>query len=74
MAKISHSDDPVLRLSLKVLTKDLRELRQLVEEQAEDEGLWFIAQYASEGYLQHELRRLHAEVERVTRWVDDGPA
>lgn len=69
----SNPDDPVLRLSLKVLTKDLRELRRLVDEQAEDEGLWFIVCYASEGYLQHELRRLHAEVERVTRWVDDQP-
>jgi hypothetical protein len=65
--------DPVLRLSLRVLAKDMRELRALVDEQAEDEGLWFIARYASEGYLQHELRRLHAEVERATRWVDaDG--
>jgi hypothetical protein len=35
----------------------------LVQEQAEDEGLWFIAQTAPEAYLQQALRRLHAEVE-----------
>lgn len=63
------TDDPALRLSLKVLAKNLRGLRELVEEQAADEALWFVAQYASEGYLQHELRRLHAEVERVTHWL-----
>lgn len=67
--------DPVLRLSLRVLARDMRELRRLVAEQAEDEELWTIVGVgtAAEGYLQHELRRLHAEVERATRWVDaDG--
>lgn len=38
-------------------------MRALVDEQAEDEGLWFIAQTAPEAYLQQELRRLHAAVE-----------
>lgn len=36
---------------------------RLVAEQAEDQGLWFIAQTAPEAYLQQELRRLHAAVE-----------
>lgn len=35
----------------------------IVDEQAEDEGLWFIARTAPEAYLQQELRRLHAAVE-----------
>lgn len=35
----------------------------LVSEQAEDDGLWFMAQYAGEGYRQQELRRLHAAIE-----------
>lgn len=39
-------------------------LKRIVEEQANDEGLWFIAQYASEEYLQAALRRLHAEIEK----------
>jgi len=37
--------------------------QQVVDEQAEDEGLWFRAQTAAEAYLQQELRRLHAAVE-----------
>lgn len=35
----------------------------LVDAQAEDEGLWFVAMSAPEAYLQQELRRLHAAVE-----------
>lgn len=34
-------------------------------EQADDEGLWFRAVTAPEAYLQQELRRLHAEIEKV---------
>ena len=37
--------------------------QQVVSEQAEDEGLWFVAVTASEAYLQQALRRLHAAVE-----------
>ena len=37
----------------------------LVSEQAEDDGLWFFAESAAEGYLQQELRRLHAAVEAI---------
>jgi len=40
-----------------------RTARELVDEQAEDEGLWFVAQTAPEAYLQQELRRLHAAIE-----------
>jgi hypothetical protein len=39
------------------------ELKKLVEEQAEDEGLWFVAETAPEAYLQAALRKLHAAVE-----------
>ncbi len=35
----------------------------LVHAQAEDEGLWFLAETATEEYLQAALRRLHAAVE-----------
>jgi len=41
-----------------------QELHELVEKQAEDEGLWFIARTAAEGYLQSQLRALHAEIEK----------
>lgn len=44
---------------------ELERLRalKLVGRQAEDPGLWFEAQTASEAYLQAELRRLHAAIE-----------
>ena len=37
--------------------------KALVDKQAEDEGLWFIAETAAEAYLQQELRRLHRAIE-----------
>ena len=40
--------------------------QQVVDEQAEDEALWFVAQTAPEAYLQQALRRLHAAVEENT--------
>jgi hypothetical protein len=43
--------------------KKLRELRKIVDAQAEDEGLWCIAETAPEAYLQQELRRLHSVIE-----------
>ena len=44
----------------------LTEIRQLVDEQAEDEGLWFVAKTENETHLQMHLRRLHALVEHFT--------
>jgi hypothetical protein len=38
-------------------------VQRIVDEQAEDGGLWFLAANAAEAYLQQELRRLHAAVE-----------
>lgn len=37
--------------------------RQIATEQAEDDELWFVAQTASEAYLQQELRRLTRAIE-----------
>ncbi len=45
------------------LRGDHRRVTDLVNSQAEDDGLWFIAQTAPEDYLQRELRRLHAVCE-----------
>ena len=47
--------------------------RELVNAQAEDEGLWFVAETEPEVYLQQELRKLHAAVES-SPWasVPDG--
>jgi len=44
---------------------ELAKLRQLVAQQAEDDGLWFNAATAPEAYLQQELRKLHAAVEET---------
>ena len=38
-------------------------LMKIVNEQAEDYGLWFQAQTAPEAYLQNALRRLHEAIE-----------
>jgi hypothetical protein len=38
-------------------------LQKLVDEQAEEEGLWFIAETAPEEVLQRALRKLHKAVE-----------
>lgn len=40
----------------------------LVQKQAEDDGLWFIAQTAAEAYLQQELRKLHHSIEMNYRY------
>ncbi len=38
-------------------------IKAIVSKQAEDEGIWFIAETASEAYLQQELRTLHRVIE-----------
>lgn len=43
--------------------------RQIAAEQAEDDGLWFVAETATEAYLQQELRRLTAAVEAESAWM-----
>lgn len=42
-----------------------KKLLSMVNRQAEDEGLWFVAETAAEAYLQQELRLLHAVIEEV---------
>jgi hypothetical protein len=42
---------------------EIERLRALVNEQAEDEGLWFKAETCAEAYVQQALRRLHAAIE-----------
>ena len=45
-------------------------IQSFINAQAEDEGLWCEAQYASEAYIQRALRGCHAYIESV---VKDGP-
>lgn len=51
----------------------LAEARALVDEQAEDPGLWCPAETAPEAYLQAELRRLHQAVEAATQQAPAAP-
>lgn len=46
-----------------VVAHRLARIRGIVNEQAEDEALWFVPAYISEDFLQRALRRLHAEIE-----------
>lgn len=43
----------------------LEKLKALVAKQADDEGLWFVAETAPEAYLQQELRKLHEIIEQA---------
>ena len=52
-----------VRTDLAELTVQRDAVLALVNSQAEDEGLWFIAATAPEAYLQQELRKLHAVIE-----------
>lgn len=46
---------------------DKVKIRAMVDEQAKDDGLWFMPQTAPEAYLQQELRKLHALIEGKTQ-------
>jgi len=65
--KLLDNQDLNLRGVLRPGTEDKQvdsDIVGLVNKQAEDDGLWFDAQTAPEAYLQQELRRLHAVIER----------
>lgn len=55
--------DPATVLWLVQRARQLHAVQALVNCQAEDDGLWFMAHTAAEGYLQQELRKLHAAIE-----------
>ena len=54
---------PAYLKRIKELERYKAALRHIVDLQALDEGLWFVAETAPEGYLQQELRRLHTAIE-----------
>lgn len=56
-------DRTVEALALEAENEALKKAKEVVKEQAADEGLWFLVATAPEGYLQQELRRLHAVIE-----------
>lgn len=61
-----HCDRPAcVKVQRDALRDKCTRLRAEVDKQAEDAGLWFVAQTASEAYLQEALRALAAEVEKA---------
>ena len=52
-----------LQQRIKRLEDKLSKIQDKVNEQAEDEGLWFNYKYITEDYLQRALRELHQIVE-----------
>lgn len=58
--------DELAQKEIAKLQAALSAIRSLVDAQAEDEGLWFAARTAPEGYLQQELRALHRCIELHT--------
>lgn len=42
-----------------------KHLQDLVDQQASDVGLWFVAKTVAEAYVQQELRKLHASIDKA---------
>ena len=53
------------------LERRLANIQRCVDEQAEDEGLWFQAATAPEAYLQQELRVLHGIIEADVEFIQE---
>ncbi len=53
------------------LEAQLKSITAVVDDQAEDTGLWFVAQTASEAYLQQALRDLHGITESLVEQSDE---
>jgi hypothetical protein len=67
--------DAIINAAIRTLSSPrvpVIEILDTVLEQAEDDGLWFNAKHASEAYLQQELRRLHAVIERAYAELQKG--
>ncbi len=65
--KFHWASSPVSRgIARAAIAVRLSELRKIVDEQAEDEGLWFIGSTCSEAYLQAALRRIHDVIKKET--------
>jgi hypothetical protein len=54
-------------VDVKNLLNELSKLQRIVDQQAQDDGLWFYAVHISEAYLQIALRDLHDAIENITK-------
>lgn len=57
---VVKEDVPLLIAEVERLREYENNLKAACDMQTEDEGLWFKAERATEGYLQRALRRIHA--------------
>lgn len=72
---ISHTNEAIAALEAAIaLPVELTSFTAIVNQQASDERLWFVAEYASEAYLQSELRRLHVAIETTALPVQPASA
>jgi hypothetical protein len=63
-APFTVADDvDALLAAIDELTAQRDKVLAVVNSQAEDEGLWFVAETAPEAYLQQELRKMLAVIE-----------
>lgn len=62
LAWVREIQTRIARLSAGMSAK-IENVESVVKEQAEDEGLWFIAKTAPEAYLQKALRHIHSVIE-----------
>ena len=63
MVAVDGSTLPLAKAEIiKLIEERGAEVVKLVDEQREDERLWFIAHPPVEGYLQQALRKLHATI------------
>jgi hypothetical protein len=69
---VAAEDVETIRAALQSPRVPVIKILETVLEQAEDDGLWFNAKYASEAYLQQELRRLHTVIERAYSELQKG--
>lgn len=72
MDDLGEKTKQTIRAALQSPRVPVIEILETVLEQAEDDGLWFNAKYASEAYLQQELRRLHTVIERAYAELQKG--
>ena len=61
-----------LQSRVEVLEELATDLQKFVDLQAEDEGLWGVAQYASEAYIQRGLRGCHQFIEESLAKLQRG--
>ena len=50
-----------------MIDEEIKQIKKLIDKQAKDKGLWFIATTTSEAYLQQELRKLHYCIEEMIK-------